>query len=586
MRNKTVRAAMLLVGLVLAVSVAPAQVLQQVPGDAMVVVKFHDLAGTSARIGAWAKGMGLDMPPFNDLLGFGLMQTQLAGGLNRNGELAVAMFVPEEDAPPSPLILFPIADYAAFVQKFGQTEKVDGFDRVQFRMGKDATPMLMAKWGAYAAASPSKAILSKKPGGLQLAGPSAALVQGKGDVSVYVNGSAVRAKALPMFKEQRGQVVEMGVAAFKQGGGQDKYLPVIRILMNQALNLVQDMLEGGNAAVVAMNISDKGLNTTAMADFAPQSRMGKLFGQMKNSDAALTKGIPQGEYVMYGGYVQNAQASAKFVADLIDPAVKELAALGAEGQAMVTAIDAVKAQLAAINGGAFGLLVEPGSKTGLLKAVQVVDGNAQAIMDSAAKMQKVVDQLTALMPGPRTEVVYTAKAKTVDGVSLDKVQAKVKADPQKPEEMMAAQMMAMLYGPGGSTNFMGAVNATRYVQVMGDDEALLAKAVAAAKAGQDPFAQNAGAKAVAATLPQNRCAVAFIAVDKAIKAGMAVANQQMGGNLNMQLPPNLPPIGMSVAAEGSAIRMDMHVPTQLIQGIYMAILQMQMRQPAGGDGNL
>ena len=60
--------------------------------------------------------------------------------------------------------------------------------------------------------------------------------------------------------------------------------------------------------------------------------------------------------------------------------------------------------------------------------------------------------------------------------------------------------------------------------------------------------------------------------------------QGFGLPVKLQLKPNLPPIGGSVASEGTSIRMDSHVPTSLLQNVISAGMQAYTQMQGGGAG--
>jgi len=74
-----------------------------------------------------------------------------------------------------------------------------------------------------------------------------------------------------------------------------------------------------------------------------------------------------------------------------------------------------------------------------------------------------------------------------------------------------------------------------------------------------------------------------------VNTGVTYANQ-FGFPVKLQMPPNLPPIGVSAGTEGTAFRVDSHVPSQLVQSLVMAgmqaFMQMQQGQQPGGPGGL
>src|SRR5437762_2133535 len=77
--------------LLLPALVAHGQVLQQVPSDAIVVIKVNKLKATSDKIAALATKIGVaDMNPgLKDPLGMFLNTTGMSQGVDPNGEMAV-----------------------------------------------------------------------------------------------------------------------------------------------------------------------------------------------------------------------------------------------------------------------------------------------------------------------------------------------------------------------------------------------------------------------------------------------------------------------------------------------------------------
>ena len=56
----------------------------------------------------------------------------------------------------------------------------------------------------------------------------------------------------------------------------------------------------------------------------------------------------------------------------------------------------------------------------------------------------------------------------------------------------------------------------------------------------------------------------------------------MGMPIQIQLPPDLPPIGITVGSEGSAIRIDSYTPTDLIKALVAQGMQLYMQRMGGG----
>ena len=587
--NRLAVAAVVLAGLL--AGSARAQVMEQVPADAMVVVKLSNPQATSAKISAFAKQVGMEMEPFGDPLSFALEQIGIKEGIRKDGQAAIVVFAPKGEAGEPPVMgLVPVTDYQAFLGNFKDPQK-EGDVTVVSPEGIP-TQLYIAKWGDFAAVSASKALLAKKPGGLKLAEQSAKLLNNdKIDLSVYANAAPIRDMALPELKQQREQMVKQAVATYLENDGMEKYAPVIRTLVEQGLDLLQNTLQDAEAGVFAISMTDEGWNTTMLAEFAPSSKTGSMIKQIQNTDASLLRGLPQADYVVYGGMSQKSDVFSKFLSDVLAPVKAQLKQVGGEdAQAFVTAIDAYTDYMKATTGGSFGAVLDPQAQQGMLKGTFVMEGDANAMMNAQEQMRKLGPVLGGIMPGPKQAMQYTENAKTVEGVKLDKTTVEVKYDAGDPAQAMMKQITEFLYGKQGPVVYVGVVNPNRLVQILGGEEEFLQKAVAAAKAGEDPLAQANAVKAVNAQLPQKRFAVGYVAVDKIITFALSMENQAMGGGMQLQLPPNLPPVAFSMSSEGAALRADTHVPRQLVQALISAFNKLQAdmenRGGAGRPGDL
>ncbi len=83
-------------------------------------------------------------------------------------------------------------------------------------------------------------------------------------------------------------------------------------------------------------------------------------------------------------------------------------------------------------------------------------------------------------------------------------------------------------------------------------------------------------------LPEKRFFVEYIDLAQIVTSGVKYA-QGFGLPVKMQLPANLPPIGVAASTEASSFRIDTHVPTSLVQSLVAAGMQTYM-QMQGGDG--
>src|ERR1700760_1921040 len=113
-----------------ATAVASAQVIKQVPSDALALLKVSNLDQTSKKIADFCSQMGISQmnPDMQDPLGSFLKAIGAPEGVNRAGELALVYFdsstyntTPDK----SLLLLIPVADYQKFVGNFPDS-KPDG----------------------------------------------------------------------------------------------------------------------------------------------------------------------------------------------------------------------------------------------------------------------------------------------------------------------------------------------------------------------------------------------------------------------------------------------------------------------------
>ncbi len=576
--------------LALVITPARADVLEQVPADALLVIKAGNLQATSQKVAALAQQFGLVAmaPQMADPLGW-LMQTAgVNAGLKKDGDLAIVMFSPKAenlDPDKSLMILVPVTDYKAFIGNFKDAKKDGAFDVI--RLPNDNDDTLVADWHGYAALVPSKAILSKKPGGLKLAGETGKIIQDKSvDVTAWVNMQIIKSIVQPPIAAERKQWVDDAIAQYKAGNGMPKYESLIKLLLERGIDLMNEGVASAQAATFSIALSKEGINTTFMAEFLPDTEFGKNIAQVKNSNGSLLTGLPEEDYIFYGGFVHDPALTEKLLSSLDEPLKKELENLGDDGKKILAALDAMHSTLKAIKGGDFGIVLDPnGGAAGMVKGVTVIDGDAKAIMAGQAKSRTAMQDIMQLMPGAKQKLTVTPAAKTVDGVKFDLVQSTIQADPKKPEEMMAQQMMNIIYGPKGTQAFMGVADDSHVLQIMGEDEKLMSDAITAAKAGTDTLSQQVQVKDVVDKLPKERFTAGYFAIDKAVTGGIKIANMQLGQNIQLQLPPNLPPLGFTYATKGTAVRIDGHLPSQTIQAITAASMQAMMQaRPRGGGG--
>ncbi|CAA9391090.1 MAG: hypothetical protein AVDCRST_MAG64-1196 [uncultured Phycisphaerae bacterium] len=584
----------MLLAVFLTAPIAGAQALDQVPGDALVVVRVKNLDQVSKKVATFAKGLGLDqqMPELGDPLTALADKAKMTKGLNRGGDMVIAMMDPEQfggKPDQAVLMLIPTTDYKSFLTNFkAATDEGDGISKATPQDGPE--DVFVANWGTYAALSPNKATLAKKPTGLKPTGFSAKELEAK-DVVMFANIKAVRGKVLPEMKKNREQLLAQ-IQQGLEGEGAAKFVPVAKVAANQFLNVAEGFMRDAHSATVSLNLTEGGIGMTYAADFDPTSYAGKMALQNKPATGSLLAGLPDRKYFFFAGGASDPEQSAKAWGDLLDPVIKELAAVP-EAAKFAKAMESMKKGAGATSGFALGYVAPTGAlgQESVLQQVAVMRGDSKTIQSSQREMMGAMNDLMKMLPqqaGGQAGAMnfeYKPGARTVGGVQFDAFETKINFAEDDPQQQQAKQMLAFVYGPAGMTGVLGAVDPKTVVSVQGGDEKLISDAVTASKANADTLGAQAGVRAVGNELPKNRSMEAYLDLGTLVSTGTRYA-RGFGLPVNVKLPADLPPIGFSAGTDATAVRMDVHVPNRLVQGLMTAALdaqrQMQNQNNPGG----
>lgn len=615
-----VASACIAAAVLLAPTGAGAQVLQQVPADALVVVKFNKLKATSDKIAAMAQKLGLAQlnPDIADPLGKAQADAGIKQGIDPNGDAAFVLLngKMEEKNPPA-LMIVPVTDYKAFLGNFTDAKTEGDISIVHPK--NNPKDIFVANWGKYAVLTPSKDSLSKKPEGLTPTALSAKEMDSK-DVVAYVNMKTARTRILPAIANGRAKFlaeVEKGMTRAAAGprgragqpgaatapnpaaaAAQQKMVPLVRAFVNRAIDTAEQAVRDADGASYGVAISDAGIKASGLVEFAAGSPSAARVAEFKNTDASLLKGLPALKFMMLGGTQIDSKAMEKLIVDFSAPIEKEFAALGDEGKMLQSYLDAMKKYIAACQGQSFGMLTPSGvlGQDAVFQYVATNRGDAKTIL---AAQQEIGNSQQAFMNlfqpatmGASMKTTFTANAKNIDGVSLNQMQTSFSAPAgQKPNPQMAQmqQMMAVMYGPGGVNVLAGQVNDKTVIAAMGVADDTISKLIASAKTGDDKVAASPIVAETRKNLPPNRMIEAYVALDQ-IATTLASYAKAFGMPINFQLPPDLPALGATISTEGAALRGDAFIPAQTLQSLIAAgmqtYMQMQGGQQPGGAGGL
>jgi hypothetical protein len=582
---------LVLCSLVLWGATAQAQALKQLPAGAQIVVKVNNVEAVSKKIGSLMQRLGLAqmMPDLADPVGSVQKMANLRDGLNLRGDLVAALY-PAADAPePRFVVLIPVSNYKAFLDNLPMVK--DAGDGVSSFVFEDGTPpMYIVNWGEYAAGSNNRNILAQKPTGLEVGSAAAQAQLDKSDIVVFANTRPIAAEVLPMFRQVKGQgQLELDRALTGVPGFDAKWMPAIQAVAAQVLNTVEQTLMDTNGATISVNISDKGVAFTVVSDFTADGYIGKLMAGLPNTEEDLLKGLPVRKYFFTAGVVGGGDALAGLLKDLLEPVTRALQGAGDQGKPILAAIDSIRQSPAVIKSSAVGMLAptgQPGTQS-LLQEVVVAQGDAPAITQLQRSAFEASQAITAMLPqtpGMKMEYKLDPGAATVGDAVLDKVSMKVDIDAAAgPEDQQAKMILDMIYGPNGMSGAMGAVSASAYVAGIGVDDETLAALVKSAQAGDTAVSEQRSIKAAAELLPAKRLMVAYVHADNIVTTALAYL-AQFGTRIPLRLAPDMPPVGVAVSTENTALRIDVALPTELIENAVAAGLQAaaQMQQGPGG----
>jgi hypothetical protein len=314
---------------------------------------------------------------------------------------------------------------------------------------------------------------------------------------------------------------------------------------------------------------------------------------LKNNNTPLLTGLPDGKYLFFGGMTLEPELTVQIISSLLDPISKEMASVGPDqAGAFQKYVDNAKKYFGALKGNTFGMVAPTGAlgQDPIIQALGIAWGDAPTLKSSYIDMLKSQEEMMKAFGGPAEAVKSETKpaSKTIDQIAFDVTTSQFNMQAAGPGAAQAQMMMNWMYGPNGMTVLSGQVGDKILVGVDVSD-ATLTSAVTAVKGNQSPLSQGAGVKGVAAQLPQQRIGEFYVPLDQIVTT---IANyaSTMGMNVQMQLPPDLPPIGGTISTDGTAIRVDSYAPTELIKAVVAAGMQtfMQMRGGAhpGGPGGL
>ena len=576
-----------------------AQVLNSVPNNAIVFVRVKNLQETSKKVGGLMQDWGLAgmQPALADPLAAMEGMGNLQQGLNRGGEAALAFMNPmsvpqDQQGGETPYVLMlPVSDYDAFVKNFDGAQVADGV--AEITMPTDGQTAYMSKWGAFAAISPNKALITQRPQATKATGLTGQQLVDR-DVAMYVNFNGFREQAAGYLGFGRMMATSQMDQNANATPEQAKYMPLAKVAINQMFNGFEHYINETQAITIGADFAPEGVQLTMMTEFMPDSYLGKLAAQWKAPQSKVGGGLPEGEYALVGTSVIDSATLLTFLDDAAGPVIAEAQKLGPDAKPILDYVDAMKEYWTATKSQNFGVSAGEGKpgESALFSMVMSMQGDAKAIMASQGKMAAVQNDFAKMvqMKGQPTSSMQVEKAaKTVGGVTFDRVVTTFQegdAGGNAAANAQSLKMMEAIYGKGGFAMLLGPVDETTVLATTAKEEPAIAKAVAAAKADSSALSAEA-MKQVAAQTPKNPIFSFYMYPNQMMQIVSRASQAFAGAPIETQIPAGTPPMAWTMGTEQTAVRMDFHVPSAMVKAVTSAAMQQaikqQKQQDQGGD---
>ncbi|MFM9997216.1 MAG: hypothetical protein ACKVU4_15615 [Phycisphaerales bacterium] len=546
--------------------------LDRVPAGTPIVIAVPSLARFQAAMNTVAQtfGMPMDFGPMAEM-----SKAVNLAGLNQNGSAALAIMAGEdgrvdfENEPPMVLLL-PVSDYAKFIEAGGGDASAAVAEVDPFEEGEPAYAKNLG--GGYVAMGPDKDVIEAFKGAPGNAAAHKAFLGANGGAAVDASALSIVAsiqalspdinQAMEGFKQQLAMVAEMG------GGNMAGQVAAMEAF-------VTALTRDGQSVVLGFGVGDTGMSLNLAAQFKEGSEAAGFLAA-KGAAGGLLDRVPNQPYL----FAFAMDTSSAGIKALMKKATQGAANADPEAAKAMGLTDAMMKQLDSVDGMSMMMGVSPAmmmtglfANSTLFVKTKDAKGYAAAMKDMCGKMDGQTVQ------GFTYKTSYATAAKKVEGVTVDEWSLKMEPDPNDPAAAQAMMAMSAVFGPEGGFNGYIAPAESGLVFTYAKNDQLLGQALAAAKGGG--LGADAGVKTVDAALPSDRTLEGYIGIGQILDMVMGFAAMVGGPALNVEIPDDLPPIGMGASTHSGGARMVVFAPTRVLTTIQQLIQEAQQ----GADGN-
>lgn len=546
----------------MAVCVAPAfaalpAIFDRVPAEAMLVVTTKNLDEVDKGVSQLLTAIEVPALATPSEL---LRRAGLGDGIDMTKPIAIALMPGDLDGDLPPVVaLLPTTNFDGMMNAF-DAEAVDGVHAITIATGE--TLFVRKGEGGYAVASPMRelAVAVDGRGGNAKSHESTMGAVGAELANASHITVVLKKPLLDMMQQQVGPMIEeqAGMAAMMGGGQMENMTEQAK----RAQEFIEGMLEDGRNIVIGTQAGASGLAFDVAMDFETDSEFGAMFSDSGDS-AAMLKRLPSQPFLFALGADFNAPVAKKLL-DVM--AQMKMAFVPGAGDIMKQA-----------QGMATAVFVSPGGLMGGLFANTI---SYTATADPKAMMAGIQDATQGGQEmAPGMMLTYEAGATEVDGTSVDAWSVQMDMNANQMGGGVVQQMSMMLFGPGGMGGYI-APGKNGVYQTLSKNSQLLRSALEA-EGGDASLLEDRGLSMVASRLPKNRTVEAYIGVQSILSQGLQVA-AMFGMPMQVEMPEQLPPIGVGVTTDRSAARAATFMPAPVLKTL--AQVAMQADQMFGGMG--
>jgi hypothetical protein len=603
-RNAVLAAVLLASAAFSAARAAEPEILQQVPGDAYGVVVVGNVKVLANKVSNAATRLQVTVPP--DLIGTLTRSVGITQGFDANGALALVLLKPAADKAgqsyfadvPPLVVLVPTTNASLLLEKFNPTPAdKDGISQVALPDNPEEKIFISVvekKWVALSQKKEDLATyLARGNSFAKTVSPEILKAFEANDLVFWGNIEKLGAGVGKELEDQKAALTgKNDLTVFVDN--QDPFTALLeKAGMNAVFDLSQRFFKDAGSAMLTMRLNDNGATLGVVADFKPESPMGKFIAaQPAKPDGVSLKGLPAGNFLFAGAGQWNSGA----LADVVGEFFKQLVAdpsLAKDPRLLEIrqSLDEARKGLGLVNGARMTLLEPPGrGKDGFFNGAMLIDTpDPKALFDLELKMAgSKLAQNT--LPDVKSEVTVAPNALTVKEVPLAKMNMKYTLRDETPDKPISAasrqafQAVQQMYGPNGMTLYMGVVG-KRVLIVYGSDLNMIESAVAAAK---DDSAALANAPQIAATKDQlvaNPLGVAYLPIASWVSRAQTLLAPRAAAPAGPAAAP-APPVVLSAGVSGKTLTAEIHVPIATIIATQDAITRLSGGGGEGGGGVL